>query len=105
MSSMTVGLIGMAIMLFLLFLGMPIAFAMALVGSAGILYFTSITGALNMVGTTPFDLIYNYNFCVLPLFYFMANICTNTRLSSDLFAMVYKWIGQLPSLVLSAPQR
>lgn len=47
-------------------------------------------------------IINNYNYAVLPLFFFMANICFQTGLSKDLFAMVYKWIGRLPGGLAAA---
>lgn len=96
MSSMTVGVIGIVVMLALLALGMPIGFGMAVIGWLGIWYFTSLTGALSMAATVPYQVIYNYNYAVLPLFFFMANICMHTGLSTALFNMVYKWMGRLP---------
>lgn len=96
MNPMIVGIIGMAVMLLLLFMRMPIAFAMGLVGFVGVWYFRSLPGALNIGGNVPFSLAYNYDFSVLPLFLLMANICLYTGVSRDLFAMVYKWMGRLP---------
>ena len=47
MSPMTVGYIGIMIMLVLLAIGMPIGYGMGLVGFFGVLYFTSIPPASN----------------------------------------------------------
>lgn len=102
MSTLTVGFIGLALMLVLLFMRMPIGFSMGLVGFAGVWYFRHMASALNAGGAIPFALIFNYDFCVLPLFYFMANICLYTGISSDLFNMVYKWVGRLPGGLAAA---
>ena len=50
MSLAAVGIIGIVILLFVLFfLGMPVGFAMAIVGFAGFAYVVSFKAALSMV--------------------------------------------------------
>jgi tripartite ATP-independent transporter DctM subunit len=102
MSPLTIGYLGVILMLVLMAAGLPIGFCMALLGWAGIWYFTSMEGASRMVATIPFNLISTYNYAVLPLFLFMANICLQTGLSRDLFTMVYKWMGRLPGGLAAA---
>lgn len=93
---MTIGLIGILVMLALFFAGLPIGFGMGIIGFAGIWYLTSANAMATMTGAIPYNLVSKYTFCVLPLFYLMANICLHSGLSKDLFAMVYKWIGRMP---------
>ena len=93
---MTVGLIGIILMLVLLASGMPIGFGMALIGWAGMWHFVTLDGAARMTALIPYNLISTYHYCVLPLFFLMANICLQSGISRDLYTMVYKWIGRLP---------
>ena len=52
MSITVIGLLGIAILLFmLLFLGMPVGFTMAVVGFGGFWYLISFTASLGMVGS------------------------------------------------------
>jgi C4-dicarboxylate transporter DctM subunit len=97
MSPILIGLIGLALMLAILFWGVPIGFGMAIVGFAGCVYFTSLEATLTrVVGVIPYTLIANYTFAVLPLFLLMANVCFQSKLGTALFDLVYKWIGRLP---------
>ena len=49
MSPITAGLIGSGLLVFFLFLGMPIAFVMMFVGFLGISYLASVNAALPVV--------------------------------------------------------
>ncbi len=96
MEPMIVGLIGLVLMLVLLSLGTPVGFSMAAIGFLGICYFIPLNTAFVRMATIPYEIISSYSFCVLPLFFFMANLCLQARLSEDLFKMVYLWMGRLP---------
>ncbi len=102
MSAMAVGYIGIVIMLVLLALGMPIGYGMGLVGFFGIWYFTSLTAVTNNVGTIPYDLMANYGYCVLPLFFLFGAVCKNSGMGRDLFDMAYKWMGRVPGAMALA---
>ena len=91
----TVGLIGMGIFLLLLLLKMPIGFAMALVGFAGFAYLTSFSSALSKLAIVPYRAIASWDFFVVPLFVFMANVCLQFRFGEDLYGMTFKWMGGL----------
>jgi C4-dicarboxylate transporter, DctM subunit len=96
MDPVIAGLIGMGIMLLFMFCGLPVGYSMALVGFAGIVYLTNLTAAISQAAILPYSLISNYNFCVLPLFILMANICFYTGMGAKMFDIVYKWVGSLP---------
>ena len=49
-----------------------------------------------MAASIPYDIISDYNFCVLPLFLLMANICFNMGFGRSLFDFTYKWTGRVP---------
>jgi len=86
-------LIGLAILLLLSFLRIPIAFAMAAVGFAGMAYVGNLTGAMANVGQTAFDAAINYELSVVPLFVLMGNFVTRARLSEELYSASNAFLG------------
>ena len=96
MDPIIVGLIGIGIFLLIMAMGMPIGFSMALVGFAGIAYLISVESAFGKLAIVPFRVVANYEFTVIPLFIFMANICFQAGLGRDLFDLAFKWLGPFP---------
>ncbi|MBQ9814533.1 MAG: TRAP transporter large permease [Lachnospiraceae bacterium] len=94
MDRVIIGVIAIAIMLVLLFMGMTIGTAMIFVAAAGMLIFLPSTAAFNKLGTTPFDTFTSYTYCVIPLFLLMANIVASTGLGADLFDFFHKTVGR-----------
>ena len=95
MTPITTGIIGMVILLCLMALGMPIGFGMLLLGFVGFAYLVKLSGAIQILSTVPYNVISNYDYCVLPLFLLMAGICLYSGLAKSLFRLVYTWIGRL----------
>ena len=73
MSPTTAGLVGMAALLVLLFLRMPIGIAMALVGAIGIAVLNSPDAALHILGSYPYSHGAVQALSVIPLFVLMGN--------------------------------
>ena len=96
MSQITIGLIGIGVLFLLMFLRMPIGFAMALVGFVGLIYLGSLDGALYFMGMETFSNISNYNLSVLPLFMLMSQFAFRSGISEKLFGTAHKWLGHLP---------
>jgi tripartite ATP-independent transporter DctM subunit len=90
---MTEALLGLAILLTLTFLRVPIAFAMVAVGWAGMAWVLGPMGALANVGQTAFDAGVNYELSVVPLFVLMGNFVTRARLSEELYAASNAFLG------------
>jgi C4-dicarboxylate transporter DctM subunit len=95
MSPVTTGLIGICLLLTLMAVGMPIGFAMIMLGFTGFTYLVRFGAAFEVLASVPYRVISNYDYCVLPLFLLMAAICLNTGLGRSLFRLVYVWIGRL----------
>jgi tripartite ATP-independent transporter DctM subunit len=96
MSAITAGLIGVGILFLLIFMRMPIAFAMALVGFVGFFYLGSSQGALSIMARETFTTVSSYDFAVLPLFILMGQVAFQSGLSKKLYYSGYKWLGHLP---------
>jgi tripartite ATP-independent transporter DctM subunit len=77
----------------LLFSGLPIVFALFLVGFTGSAALLGPSAALAMVGQVTFDTVRNYNLATLPLFVLMGNFVARARLSSELYEAAYAFLG------------
>jgi tripartite ATP-independent transporter DctM subunit len=89
-----VGVIGIVILLVVLFfVGMPVGFAMAVVGFCGFWYVVSFKAAINMVGSDIWATFSSYGLTVIPLFIFLGSIAFHTGLAERLYNAAYKWFG------------
>jgi tripartite ATP-independent transporter DctM subunit len=93
MSPTEAGLAGMAALLVLLFLRMPIGIAMALVGAVGIAVLNSPAAALRSLGSFPYSHAAAQAFAVIPLFVLMGNFAAVSGMGRDLYTAAYSWIG------------
>ena len=85
-----------AALVIFLFLGVPIAFALA---GAGIFGIWLITGdwsvVLGVVGTTVFSTVAQYIFTTLPMFVLMAYFSASGGLASDLYNAGSDWLSHV----------
>ncbi len=96
MNPIIIGVIGIGVIILLMACGLSIGIAMILVGFAGFAYLVNVTAALNIVGTVPFSVISNYDWLVLPLFFFLAAILFFGGLGGSMFKVAYNYLGRLP---------
>jgi C4-dicarboxylate transporter, DctM subunit len=91
------GLAGLALMLLLCVLRVPISFAMAAVGLVGYAYMRdwNWTLAFAMTQTKLYETGRNYTLSVVPLFILMGNFVTRAGMSQELFRAAYVFIGHL----------
>ena len=73
MNPITVGILGSGLLVFLLFLGMPIAFVMMFVGFLGISVLASAGAALPVVAKTVYETAAHYPYTIIPLFILMGD--------------------------------
>ncbi|MGD8959496.1 MAG: TRAP transporter large permease subunit, partial [Desulfobacteraceae bacterium] len=96
MSLAWVGISGIGIlMLILFFLGMPVGFAMAIVGFGGFCYVVSVKAGLNMVGAVFWTTFSQYGLTVIPLFIFMGQIAYYSGVNEKLYTAAYRWVGHI----------
>jgi C4-dicarboxylate transporter DctM subunit len=96
MSSAVVGIIGIIILLLILFfLGMPVGFAMGVIGFCGFWYVVSFKAALGMLSTDLWTTFSKYGLTVIPLFIFMGEIAFYSGVNEKLYNTAYKWIGHV----------
>ncbi len=96
MSPVAVGILGSVLLVILLFLGMPIAFVMMLVGFLGISYLTSVNAALPVLARTVYEVASNYPYTIIPLFILMGGFAGNAGITQELYQTFDKWFRKLP---------
>ena len=91
-----VGITGIVILLLILFfLGMPVGFAMGIVGFVGFCYVVSVKAGLNMVSSVLWETFAKYGLTVIPLFIFMGQVAFYSGVNEKLYNAAYKWVGQI----------
>lgn len=88
MSVQAIGLAGMAALLFLIFIRVPVAVAMGLVGAFGYAAISGFDRAFIVLGSTPFEMGSAYALSVVPLFVLMGALASSAGVSSQLFRAV-----------------
>ena len=92
---MTESIIGLGAVLFLVFLRMPIAIAMAIVGFVGYMEIRGFRASISMVGRLIIDTAQDYGLSVVPLFILMGLFVNKGGLSRELYQVSYAFLGHL----------
>jgi len=93
MSPEITGIVGIALLLFLFLLGVPVAFAMALVGVAGFAYLSGPGPALAVLAQDIFDSFSSYPLSVIPMFILMGSFAYASGISQRLYKTTHVWMG------------
>jgi tripartite ATP-independent transporter DctM subunit len=93
LSPESIGLIGIAVMLMLLAVRMPIGIAMLLVGIVGFAVLNGVPAALAALGSYSYEYAAVYELAVIPLFVLMGNAAAASGMGRDLYNAAYAWIG------------
>ncbi|MBC8418570.1 MAG: TRAP transporter large permease [Desulfobacterales bacterium] len=96
MDPVTTGVIGTALVFFLLFLGMHIAYAMMFVGFAGVAYLASFEAAFPMTARTVYEVSAYFPYTVIPLFIVMGGFAASSGMTKALYNTFDKWLRRLP---------
>jgi tripartite ATP-independent transporter DctM subunit len=85
MSVATIGLLGVALLLLLIFLRVPIGIALAATGLVGYAALDGWSPALKMFGLVPYQLSSAYSLSVIPLFILMGAVAARANMATELF--------------------
>ena len=96
MSEVTIGIIGLAVVLLMFLTGIELGFAMALIGFVGFSIIVSMKAALNLLAKDVFDVFASYGFTVIPLFVLMGQVAFNAGIAKRLYHAAYRFIGHVP---------
>ena len=87
------GVYGLVVLVALIAIRMPIAYAMILVGGIGAAMVSGPTVILAQLKTLPYGQFSNYDLSVVPMFILMGNLASRAGLSKDLFRAANAWLG------------
>lgn len=93
MSLTTIGIIGIAILVILLFSNMPVGFVMGFLGFLGFSYVVNISAGLSLLAMDIWDVFGSYGLTVIPLFVFMGQIAFHAGISRRLYDSAYILVG------------
>src|SRR5690606_6040644 len=79
------GIVGVAVLLVLLALQVPVAIAMIVVSFAGVWYMIGIGPAVGVLSSTPYDFIASWTLSAVPMFLLMGFVAYHSGLTSGLF--------------------
>ena len=96
MSFTMIGVTGICFLFLLIFLRMPVGFAMLLTGVCGFSAVVSPAAAFSMMINDISDIFGSYNLTVIPLFILMGQVAFHAGISTRLFSAAHKWIGHWP---------
>ena len=103
MSVSAIGFVSGAALLVLLLLGLPVAFSMALVGVAGLLFIGGAGPALGLLATVPYATVASFSLVVIPMFVLMGELVASAGFARQAYAAARLWFGRLPGgLAISA---
>ena len=95
MPNYVLGLIGLAVLVILLFMGKRVGLAMAFVAFVGVWYMKGFNVALGLAMNTPFATLHSESLSVIPLFTLMGVVCAYAGISQDLYAACYKLVSRV----------
>jgi len=80
---------------FLLFIGLPVAFAMAVSGAIGLYLYGGMPILTGILNTTPLTTANSYEMITIPMFILMAEFVILSGIASDLFRSATIWVGRI----------
>jgi tripartite ATP-independent transporter DctM subunit len=96
MSELTIGYLGVFLLLASIILGAPIMLALTGIGFVGIVFLSGFLPALSTLGTLYYNVASGFHFSVIPMFLLMGYFAMQAGIGDDLFDACTKWFGRLP---------
>ncbi|MBN1631993.1 MAG: TRAP transporter large permease [Thermoleophilia bacterium] len=95
MSPIEIGIVGMVALFALLFTGVPVGVALAVVGFVGFGVISGFDSALGLLKIVPYSTFADYGLTVIPLFILMGNFAYHSGMSGDLYGTARAWFGRV----------
>ncbi len=95
MSELTVGAIGIAVLVLLFLFRVPVAFAMGIVGFVGFAVLSNLQAAFSILARDIFEQFSSYPLTVISMFVLMGCFAYASGISKRLYDTGYAWVGQM----------
>lgn len=92
-------MLALSITLFLLVMlaiGVPVGFALAISGAAGLYFIGGLNMVLGIMDTAPLSAASSYELITIPMFLLMAEFVIISGVADDLFKAASTWVGRIP---------
>ena len=96
MRSEYVGLIGFAVLLLLMVVGVPVAFCMVFVAVPGLLYLVGFQAGFEIIANASFRFATTWDFTAVPMFLLMGYFAANSGLVTKAFDSTRMWVSKVP---------
>jgi C4-dicarboxylate transporter, DctM subunit len=96
MSPIEVGLLGLCVLLLLLVIRVPIAFALCVAGAGGIFVLGGWSIGMFSLANYPFAFLRSWLMVAVPLFILMGYLASSAGVTAYAFTAAHRWLGQLP---------
>ena len=93
MSPISIGLISIGVLVLLIVLRVPVAFATLTVGLGGMLFLLPPEAALRYVVSDMYTQLNSYSFSLIPMFVIMGYFADMSGMTKRLFDTFYVWVG------------
>jgi len=104
-TSVMIGIIFLAVFLFLLFWGLPVAVTMMVCGVLGSMFLLRTPfSAFNFLSTSVVNTFTSYSMCVAPMFMLMGELASESGIGRDMFDSLQKIMGRSKGGLASATQ-
>jgi len=95
MNPVTIGIIGIVLLVIIFLLRMPVGFAMAFVGLIGFSCLVSTEAGLSILARDVFHIFSSYSLTVIPMFVLMGSLASASGMSKRLYDASYSLLGRL----------
>ena len=102
MDPITLGYIGIAALVFLVLVGIPVAYAAAFTGLVGMMILRNPTVATGLAGIIPHANSGHYALSVLPLFITIGFLAMHAGITTSAYDAARKWVGRAPGGLATA---
>jgi tripartite ATP-independent transporter DctM subunit len=96
MNEITIGVIGIIILMGLFLTGMEMAVGMTIVGFVGYAIIVTPHAAMQILANDYYDSLESYSFTVVPLFVLMGQVAFNAGVARRLYDCAHKFLGHIP---------
>lgn len=94
--ALTIGILGLTVLLVLLALRVPIAFSLGIVSLGGIALIRGPMPAVAALETLTFNFIAHWSLSAVPMFLLMGNVAYKSGLTQSLYRATRLWLSSLP---------
>jgi len=102
MDPIIIGYLAITALVLLVILGVPVAYAAAATGIAGMMYLRGPTVAEGLAGIIPFANSAQYSLSVLPLFVAIGFLAMHAGITTAAYDAARKWVGRAPGGLATA---